>query len=113
MSKIFSLDRLYLKNISWQSSGNISAQVVNILSLPIITRLFTPEDIGLLRIFIEVLAVFTIFISFRVEQIILLPKNDEGAQELFGYVFGNGLISSFVLSLIICLFIIFGLIPQD
>ena len=74
-------DKNYLRNLGWQGMGNVSAQIVNVVSLPIITRLFTPADIGMLRVFIEALAFTTILISFRVEHIIMLPKRKNDAVE--------------------------------
>ena len=110
---MISFDKNYLNNLGWQGMGNSSAQIINILSLPVITRLFSPSDIGLFRIFIEGLVLFTIFMSLRVEQIILLPKTEDSAKKLFGLVFSSGLISSLLIVLLIVASITFQLIPYD
>ena len=87
------LDVGYLRNIGFQSGGNILAQVINIVSLPIITRLFDPADIGVFNLFMQFMALATILISFRVEHVVMLPKTDDDARELVGFVVGFGIIA--------------------
>ena len=106
-------DNKYLRNIRLQGAGNISAQIINILTLPIITRLYSPTDIGSLKIFIEVLAVYTILISFRVERVVMLPKHKEDASNLASFVFSCGILSALTLTLVTFLAVIFDLIPDD
>ena len=90
---ILKLDVGYLRNIGFQSGGNILAQVINIVSLPIITRLFDPADIGVFNLFMQFMALATILISFRVEHVVMLPKTDDDARELVGFVVGFGIIA--------------------
>ena len=54
------LDNTYLKNIKFQSAGNVTAQVINAASLPIVVRLFNPAEIGILNLFIQSMALVTI-----------------------------------------------------
>lgn len=107
------MDRNYLKNVSWQGLGNMSAQAVNLVSLPIIARLFSPTDIGFLGMFVEALAIITILMSFRVEHIILLPKEDSVAQALTSFVFCFGAISCVGLVLLALLLSLFGVVPGE
>ena len=106
-------DKNYLRNLGWQGMGNVSAQIINVVSLPIITRLFTPADIGMLRVFIEALAFTTIVISFRVEHIIMLPKRKNEAVELLLFVFSSGFISTLIISITVLILILFQLIPSE
>ncbi|WP_415890271.1 lipopolysaccharide biosynthesis protein [Neptuniibacter sp. SY11_33] len=110
---MFSLDKDYLKNIKWQSSGNIIAQAVNIMSLPIVTRLFTPSEVGVLNIFVQALAFATIIISFRVEHVVMLPKRDRHARELASFIFGFGVISCLTLLIMVYALLQFDLIPDE
>ena len=84
------LDVYYLRNVI--SLGNILAQVINIVSLPIITRLFDPADIGVFNLFMQFMALATILISFRVEHVVMLPRTDDDARELW-FVVGFGIIA--------------------
>ena len=67
---LLKLDSGYLKNIGFQSSGTILAQLVNIASLPVIARLYDPVEIGIFNLFMQALAIATILISFRVEHVV-------------------------------------------
>ena len=78
--------------IGFQSSGTILAQLVNIASLPIITRLYDPAEIGIFNLFMQALAIATILI-ISVEHVVMLPKDDKNASELVGFVAGFGVVS--------------------
>ena len=108
---LLKLDGVYLKNIGFQSSGTILAQIVNIASLPIITRLFDPAEIGIFNLFVQALAIVTILISLRVEQVVMLPKADDDARQLVGFVAGFGAISCALLTAILACLVLAGWIP--
>ena len=91
----------YARNVYWQASGSTLAQFVNIISLPFITRFFSPTDLGTLGLFMQYLGLFTILISFRFEQLIVLPLKHVDAQKLTRLVIKLGL-ASCVLWTIIC-----------
>jgi O-antigen/teichoic acid export membrane protein len=107
------LDSSYLNNIKFQSAGNVTAQVVNAASLPIIMRLFDPTEIGIMNLFIQSMALVTILISFRVEQVVVLPKEDDQASELVSFVASFGVISCIVLTIAVCGFIAGGVVPTE
>ena len=86
------LDVGYLRNIGFKVEATFFAQVINIVSLPIITRLFDPADIGVFNLFMQFMALATILISLRVEHVVMLPKTDDHARELVGFVVGFGII---------------------
>ena len=107
------LDKKYIQNIGLQGSGNTLAQLINIISLPVVTRLFAPDDFGKLSLFIETLALFTIAISLRVEHIIMLPKKHSNAYQLFSFVYSYGFISTLIIILFIFLLVFLNLIPSQ
>lgn len=111
--KFLNLDAVYLKNIGFQSGGNILAQVINIVSLPIITRLFTPAEIGVFNLFMQFMALSTILISLRVEHVVMLPKTDDHARELVGFVAGFGGLSCAGMTAILAGLVMAGLIPVE
>ena len=113
LTELFKLDRSYIRNIGFQSGGNILAQVINIVSLPLITRLFPPADIGVFNLFMQFMALTTILISVRVEHVVMLPKTNDHAKELVGFVAGFGAMSCAGLTGICVALVITGLIPAD
>ena len=57
-------------------SGNIIGQTIVVISSPILTRIYIPEDFGLFGIYLALTAFFTLIASLRYELGILLPKNE-------------------------------------
>jgi teichuronic acid exporter len=92
----------YVSDIFLQGSGNAIAQVIGVLTIPILTRLFTPEEYGVMSLFTNVVAFLSILITFRFEYLILLPKEDKVALNLLSIILRAG----FVISLIVLIFII-------
>lgn len=113
LTKLLKLDSGYLRNIGFQSGGNILAQIINIVSLPLITRLFHPADIGVLNLFMQFMALTTILISLRVEHVVMLPKTNDAAKELVGFVTGFGAMSCAGLTGICVVLVMAGVIPVE
>lgn len=62
--------------------GATGAQVFSFLLVPIVARLFSPEDFGIAATFLAVFAVLSPIASLRYEQAIILPRSDEDARVL-------------------------------
>ena len=107
------LDSAYLKNIKFQSAGNVTAQVINAASLPVVMRLFDPAEIGMLNMFIQLMALVTILISFRVEQVVVLPREDDHAGELVSFVASIGIVCCTVMTIAVCGLVVGGVIPTE
>lgn len=60
-------------------TGNVLAQLVVLLSMPIITRLYMPGDLGILQLFVSISTVIIFIASLRYEVAIMLPPDDENA----------------------------------
>jgi O-antigen/teichoic acid export membrane protein len=54
----------------------MGAQALMILAAPALTRLYTPEDFGLLAVYTSLLSIFVVVASLRYELAIPLPKTD-------------------------------------
>ena len=67
-------DAGFLRNVSVLTIGNIVAHLISFLSTPIITRLYSPEDFGVFHLFVGVYSVCSIFVTLRLEDTFLLPK---------------------------------------
>lgn len=64
------------KNMAILASGAIIARVIGLGSTPVLTRIYTPEDFGLLAIFMAALAMITPFATLRYSVAIPLFKKD-------------------------------------
>lgn len=68
--------------------GTTLAQVLTILTAPIISRLFSPEHIGAYSILVSLISVFSIVICLRYELSIMLPAEDGDASNLVALSLG-------------------------
>jgi O-antigen/teichoic acid export membrane protein len=62
------------RNILVLVSGSILARLIGILSIPIITRLYSPSDMGVLTTFISITGILVAFTSLRYIVVIPLPR---------------------------------------
>lgn len=60
-------------------SGNVIAQVVGILFYPLLTRLYSAQDFGLLNLFTSFVGVLTLLATADYQYAIVLPKSDRKA----------------------------------
>ena len=65
-------------------SGTAVAQLIGIVTAPIITRLYTPSDLGVLAVYSSILAIFGVGAILRYEFAYALPKENDDAINLFG-----------------------------
>ena len=72
----------YWRDVFWQVTGNTIAQIIGVLGIPLLTRLYTPEDFALQTLFIQIVTLTAILISLRYEALIQLPKSDKEAREM-------------------------------
>ena len=72
----------FLKNVATLAGATAFGQIVSVLGSLILTRLYTPEDFGILAIFTSLLSQLLVFASLRYEWAIPLPKNDQTAVDL-------------------------------
>jgi teichuronic acid exporter len=83
MLKSINIKSEFLKSIVVLTSGTLIAQVVSYLATPVITRLFTPEEIGELGVFLRITAFIAAVATARYELTLPLPKNQNHAFQLF------------------------------
>lgn len=65
-------------------SGTTLAQLITILTAPIISRLFAPDAFGVLTVFSSLVTIVSVVICLRYEFAIVLPEDDEDAINLVG-----------------------------
>lgn len=59
------------------SGGTSAAQLVVLLVAPLLTRLYSPEDFGVLAVYVSILSLLSVIATFKYELAIPLPE-DEG-----------------------------------
>jgi len=92
-----------LRSISKIVGGTASAQLIALLAMPFISRLYLPADYGLFGVIVAITMVFAIISSFQLHQAIVLPKVKSHAIGLFqlaclGVMAGGALTAIFAYS---------------
>lgn len=64
-------------------SGTAITLVISYLTVPILTRLFTPEEFGISDYFVMIMSILITFSSLRYEDAMLLPRDDRDAAAVF------------------------------
>lgn len=72
----------FLRNILALMSGTALAQVVVLAMMPFLSRLYTPEDFGLLASFASVVAIIAAVATLKYDMAVMLPERDEAAISL-------------------------------
>lgn len=67
------------RNAAKMLSGNAIAQMVGLLFYPLLTRLYRPEDFGLLNLFLSIGGVLVLVANADYHYAVLLPKNEKKA----------------------------------
>lgn len=86
----------YRRDVLWQASGNTLAQVIGIIGIPLLTRLYSPEDFALQTLFIQIVSGLAILITLRYETLIQLPKNDIDAKGMHRLIIILGTTSALI-----------------
>ncbi|WP_083690006.1 oligosaccharide flippase family protein [Colwellia sp. UCD-KL20] len=68
-----------IRNVLIVSSGTAGAQIISLLASPIITRLYTPEAIGMLGSFMAIVAILLPIAALSYPIAIVLPKSHDDA----------------------------------
>lgn len=63
-------------------SGTAAGQAIAVISSPILTRIYTPADLGTLGLYASVLGLLTIVASLRYEQAIAIPEDPKDASSV-------------------------------
>jgi O-antigen/teichoic acid export membrane protein len=65
-----------LKNVMVLTSGTVLSQVLPIVFFPILSRLYSPYEYGILGIFMSISMLLVVFSSLQLNLAILIPKED-------------------------------------
>lgn len=71
-----------VRNFAKLLSANVVAQVIGLIVYPILTRIYAPEDFGLLNLFLSISGVLVILSTAEYYNAIVLPKDDKEAKKI-------------------------------
>lgn len=96
------------------AGGTAFAQALGVLVLPLITRLYSPEEFALFAVYTSIVGILTVAICLRFEIAIPLPEKDEDALSLFMLSLLSNILLTTLLAVVIFFFqeSIFTLIQQ-
>ncbi|WP_277374434.1 oligosaccharide flippase family protein [Pseudomonas sp. AA-38] len=72
----------FLRNVLTLMTGTTVAQAIPIAAMPLLTRLYTPEDFGVLALYMSLAGMISVVITARYEVAVMLPERDEDAASL-------------------------------
>ncbi len=94
----------FLQNVMTLMSGTFIAQSIPILISPILTRLYSPADFGLLAIYMSVVAIISIVSTGRYELAIMLAERDVEGLNLLVVSIGLSFLTSLVVGGVVFFF---------
>jgi O-antigen/teichoic acid export membrane protein len=75
-------DKGFRRNVIVLVGGTVLAQALSVVLSPVLTRLYTPDDLGLLASYSSIVGIALVIATLRYEMAIPLPEDDETAANL-------------------------------
>jgi O-antigen/teichoic acid export membrane protein len=72
----------FFSNVLKLVSGSIIAQILGILLIPLITRIYSPDDFGVYQLFLSISGILVAFSCLSYQLSIMLPREDEDSASL-------------------------------
>ena len=91
----------FVQNTTTMLAGNVTAQVVGFIAAPLITRLYSPKDFGIMTFIQSGANIFSVMACFIYRTAIVLPKRDKNGYDLFALSLVVAVFVSFLLLLFI------------
>ena len=66
-----------VRNTSVLLSGNILAQIITLLAYPIISRIYTPDEMGTLNLFVSIFAILVLLANAEYQNVLVFHKNEK------------------------------------
>ena len=90
----------FFSNTAVLTSGTTLTQVISVITAPIVLRIYTPDDYGILGLFMMTSGLIGSFASLQYHNAIVITDRDEDALSLCGLVFLTTLIVSLLAAII-------------
>jgi O-antigen/teichoic acid export membrane protein len=72
----------FARSVFRLGGGNVAAQIISILAVPVITRIYAPDQFGAFSFVFSIVAVLFPISTLRLNTAILLPKDERTADDL-------------------------------
>lgn len=93
----------FFRSVSVLVTGTAFAQVLMLLALPLLTRLYSPADFNILAIYISLLGIISIAACLGFDMAISMPEKDEDAMNILALAILFASIVSFVVVIVVYL----------
>lgn len=94
----------YWRDIFLQASGNTVAQVIGVLGIPLLSRLYAPQEFAVQNIFLQLVMFFAGIMTWRYEYFFQMLKGEQQARLLLLGLAKLGFITGALLTVVMCLF---------
>jgi O-antigen/teichoic acid export membrane protein len=91
----------FARQVAVLAGGTAIAHLLTIGTLPLLTRLYTPEEFGVLGIFVAFLSIIGVVANWRYEIAIPLPQSDERAANLATVALAAGLTTTIAVGILV------------
>lgn len=98
------LQREFFRNVLTLISGSGLAQLIPFLAYPVLTRLFTTADFGILALYLSILGVLVVFSTARYELSVMLPASDRQAAHLLALALVLSIVFSVLIGIVVFFF---------
>lgn len=94
----------FVKNVAILASGTALAQAIPVFASPVLTRLYTPQDFGLLAVLMAIVSSLAPAVCGKYEVAMVLPRSNTKGLELLGITFWISFAFSVALFVFLALF---------
>lgn len=88
----------FVRNVGILAGGTAFAQMLMAVSLPLLTRLYTPDDFSMLAVYMALLGMITVVSCLRFNIAIALPETDQEAINVAALSLGSAVVVSALLA---------------
>lgn len=92
--------------------GTVIAQLINLATMPILTRLYDPLAFGFLTLLVSVVGIIAPIAALRLESALLLPDSPRLASAILGLALGTCVLSSGLTTAVLQVLFSVGLFPD-
>ena len=87
-----------VRNTSVLLSGNMLAQIITLAAYPIISRIYSPEEMGTLNLFVSIFAILVLLANAEYQNVLVFHKEEKDLPSVFALCLGIvALVSTLVL----------------
>ena len=94
----------FLRHVVSLSSGTALAQAIALGFLPVLSRLYTPDDFGALALYLAIVSPLYVLATFSYQELIMLPRTHKAAAQLVRLIFFISLLVATLTFFVVLLF---------